>query len=159
MFVNIVVKIRETSIRHENLWRFVPLILWICVIFYSSTGNASMAMTSGLLRPWLEMFFSSEDTIYLANVIIRKIAHLTYYALLAIFAIFAVIGSPFEWVKKNWIWSILGLVLVVASIDEFIQSFYPSRGSSVWDVMLDCVGGSIILIITKIFFSFAKNNR
>ena len=118
-----------------------------------------MAMTSGLLRPLLEIFFSSEDTIYLVNVIIRKIAHLTYYALLAIFAIFAFIRSPFEWVKKNWIWSVLGLVLVVASIDEFIQSFYPSRGSSVWDVMLDCVGGSIILIITKIFFSFARNNR
>ena len=118
-----------------------------------------MAKTSGFLRPLLERIFTSEDTIYLVNVIIRKIAHLTYYALLASLAIFAFISSRFDWIRKNWMWSVLGLVLVVASIDEFIQSFYPSRGSSIWDVMLDCVGGGIIILITRFFLSFARNNQ
>lgn len=118
-----------------------------------------MAKTSGFLRPLLESLFSSENTIYLANVVIRKIAHLTYYALLASFAVFAFLGSPFELLRKNWFWSVLGLVFVVACIDEFIQSFYPSRAGVFSDVVLDCIGGGVILLIVKFFFSFAKINR
>ncbi len=145
--------------RHGRLWRFVPLILWIGVIFYSSTGNASMAQTSRFLRPLLESIFSDENTIYLANVIIRKIAHLSYYALLAGLAFFALIGSPFEWLKKHWFWSAFGLVLVVASLDELNQSLNPTRAGTVSDVLLDCVGGLVMLLIIKFFSSFAKNNR
>ena len=143
--------------RHGRLWRFVPLILWICVIFYSSTGNASIAKTSGFLRPLLEAFFSSEETIYLANVIIRKIAHLTYYALLASFAVFAFLGSPFDWLRKNWFWSVLGFVFIIASIDEFIQSFYPSRAGVFSDVILDCIGGLCVLITVWIFKHFTSS--
>lgn len=149
--------LQQQAARHGRLWRFVPLILWIGVIFYSSTGNASMAKTSGFLRPWLEMFFTSEDTIYLANVIIRKIAHLTYYALLASFTVFAFLGSPFEWLRKNWFWSGLGLVFVIASIDEFIQSFYPSRAGVFSDVILDCIGGLCVLLTVSVFRHFTSS--
>ena len=113
-----------------------------------------MAKTSGFLRPLLEALFSSEDTIYAVNVVIRKIAHLTYYALLASFAVFAFLGSPFEWLQKNWFWSVLGLVFVVACIDEFIQSFYPSRAGVFSDVILDCIGGLCILLTVSIFRRF-----
>jgi VanZ family protein len=144
---------------HKRLWRFVPLILWVCVIFYSSTGNASMAKTSRFLRPLLELVFSSEDTIYLANVIIRKIAHLAYYATLAGFASFAFIGSPSNWIRKNWFWTSFGVVLIVASIDELNQSFNPTRVGSLTDVLLDCIGGLTILLIVKFFSSFAENDH
>ena len=152
-------KENTTSTQRNNWWRFILLILWICVIFYSSTGNASMAKTSRFLRPLLEFFFSSEDTIYWANVIIRKIAHLTYYALLAALAIFAFIGSPVDWLRKNWFGASFGLVLMIATIDEINQSLDPSRVGSVTDVLLDCVGGLIILLFCKFFKSFARNNR
>lgn len=145
--------------RHGRWWRFVPLILWICIIFYSSTGSASMVRTSRFLRPLLELFFSSEYTIYWANVVIRKIAHLTYYAVLALLTIYAFVGLPLDWIKKNWFWSSLALVFVIASIDEFNQSFDPSRVGSVTDVLLDCLGGLIILLFIKFFKSFARNDR
>lgn len=152
---------KETIIStgRTNWWRFIPLILWIFVIFYSSTGSASMAKTSRFLRPLLEFLFSSEDTIFWANVIIRKIAHLAYYALLAALAVFAFIGSPLERLRKDWFWTSLGLVLVIAMIDEIIQSLDPSRVGSVTDVLLDCVGGLIILLFFKFFRSFAQINR
>lgn len=118
-----------------------------------------MVQTSRFLRPLLESIFSDENTIYLVNVIIRKIAHLAYYALLAGLAVFAFVGSPFDWLKKNWFWASFALVFIVGSIDEFNQSLNPTRAGTVSDVLLDCVGGLIILLIIKIFVSFAKNNR
>ncbi len=147
------------SARRGNWWRFLPLILWMAVIFYSSTGNASMAKTSRFLRPLLEMFFSSEDTIHLVNIIIRKIAHLAYYSILAAVALFAVVGSPIDWLRKNWFAASFAIVLVMATIDEIIQSFDSSRIGSVSDVLLDCAGGLIILLFCKFFLPFAKNNH
>lgn len=148
----------SNSIRHGRWWRFVPLILWICVIFYSSSGKASMANTSRFLRPLLEMIFSSEETIYLANVIIRKIAHLAYYAILAGFAAFAFRGINI-WLKKNWLIASFILVLTVASIDEFNQSFDPTRIGSISDVLLDCVGGLTMLSICYLFFRFRQTRN
>jgi VanZ family protein len=140
-----------SSAGRKNWWRFGLLMLWILVIFYSSTGNASMAKTSRFLRPLLEFFFSSEETIHWANVIIRKIAHLTYYGILAGLAAFAFIGSPFDWLRKNWFGASFALVLIIGTIDEIIQSFDPSRIGSVSDVLLDCLGGLIILLVFKFF--------
>lgn len=149
---------KSNSIRHGRWWRFVPLILWICIIFYSSTGNASMAKTSRFLRPLLEMLFSSEDTIYLANVIIRKIAHLAYYSILAGFAAFAFFGAN-EWLKRNWLIASFILVLTIASIDEFNQSLNPTRIGSISDVLLDCVGGVTMLLISYFLIRFRQNRK
>lgn len=132
--------------RHGRWWRFVPLILWICVIFYSSTGNASMSHTSRFLRPLLEQIFSSENTIYWANVIIRKIAHLTYYALLGGFSAYALIDAPLNWLKKNWFCLSLIFVYLIATADEYHQSLVPSRVGSVIDVLLDCIGGLAVIL-------------
>lgn len=142
--------------RYGRLWRFVPLILWIAVIFYSSTGSASMVKTSGILRPILEIFFSSEDNIYWANVIIRKIAHLTYYGILAALTVFALFSLPIKRLKKNWFWISFGVVLVIASADEIHQSFEPSRAGTVSDVLLDCVGGLIMLLLVFLCFRIKK---
>lgn len=147
----------SNSIRHGRWWRFVPLILWICVILYSSTGNASMAKTSRFLRPLLEMLFASEDTIYWANVIIRKIAHLTYYSLLAGLAAFAFVGSPVDWLKKNWVWASFGVVLLIASIDEINQSLNPTRSGLFSDVILDCVGGLVMLSLFYLALRIKQN--
>lgn len=141
------------SDRHGRWWRFVPLIVWICVILYSSTGNASMAKTSRFLRPLLEMFFSSEETIYWANVIIRKIAHLTYYAMLGGLTAFAFLGAN-NWLRKNWFWTSFVFVLIIATIDEINQSLDPSRIGSVTDVLLDCLGGLVMLAICYFLLKF-----
>ena len=150
-------KEKSSLVWHRRLWRFVPLILWIVVIFYSSTGNASMAKTSRFLRPLLEMLFSSEDTIYWANVIVRKSAHLAYYAILAGTAAFAFVGSPIDWLKRNWFWASFGVVLLIASIDEINQSLNPTRSGLFSDVILDCVGGLVMLSLFYLFLRIKQN--
>lgn len=140
--------------------RFVPLILWIGLTFYFSTGNASMAKTSRFLRPLLETFFSNEETIHLANIIIRKTAHVVNYGMLALWGAFAFLGAPIEWLRKHWFWTAFGVVVVVATIDEINQSFDPSRIGSATDVMLDCIGAIIALSVIKIALSaFARRNE
>ena len=39
------------------------------------------------------------------------------------------------------------LVVAIAALDEFNQSFEASRTSSVWDVMLDISGGLVMIML------------
>jgi len=47
----------------------------------------------------------------------------------------------------------LGLLLVViyGLLDEFHQSFVPSRTASIYDSMIDIAGGLTVLLIFKFF--------
>ena len=118
-----------------------------------------MVKTSGILRPFLELFFSSEENIYWANVLIRKLAHLSYYALLAFLVFFSLSGISVEKIRRNWFWLSFAAVFIIASLDEIHQAFEPSRVGSLSDVLLDCAGGFIMLVVIKVFTSFIKNNR
>jgi VanZ family protein len=42
----------------------------------------------------------------------------------------------------------LGFCLILAIMDEGRQSFYPSRGSSLWDVSLDMGGAGLAALFT-----------
>jgi VanZ family protein len=126
--------------------RYGPLVLWIGLIFFLSSGAASAAQTSRIIRPILVFLFpsASEATLQQYHFFIRKCAHLTEYALLAFWTIRALAWPTYSSLRKyRYLLAIL-LVLVVASLDEFNQSFEPSRTSTPWDVLLDCIGGSIM---------------
>jgi VanZ family protein len=46
--------------------------------------------------------------------------------------------------------ALLGTALV-ASCDEWHQSYLPNRGSSVWDVLLDCSGAIVMQLLVYLF--------
>ena len=148
-------KPREFFQRHGRLARYAPLVLWIVVIFFMSSGEASMQQTSRFIRPLLEFLFPNAPaaTIELYHGFIRKCAHFTEYGILALLASAAFFKSSKHLVRHYWYSAALGLVLLVASLDEFNQSFEPSRTSSPWDVLLDCFGG---LVIVSIFWLLSK---
>ena len=132
----------------ERAFRYGPLVLWIALIFFFSSTAASANQTSRIIGPLLQFFFPSiaDDTLQQVHFFLRKCAHLTEYGLLAFWAIRAWKYSSFLAVKKYRYMLAVLTVLVVASVDEFIQSFEPSRTSSQWDVGLDLIGGIIIAI-------------
>jgi len=117
--------------------------LWIGVIFFLSSEQGSMAQTSRFIRPLLHFLFptASEETIQFYHACIRKAAHLTEYAVLAslAFRTFAVFGNRYRYLLSA------ALVTLIAAIDEFNQSFEPSRTSSPYDVLLDMAGGLLAL--------------
>lgn len=129
--------------RRSSTIAIASLVVWIGVIFYMSSGQGSMDETSRFIRPLLEFLFPSAapETITIYHSFIRKCAHFTEYAVLALLA-YRAIKSP----KHRLIWSVL-LVVMVASLDELNQSFDPTRTGSIYDVLLDIAGGSTMAAV------------
>ena len=137
----------KKSGRRGWLTIYAPLYIWIAVIFFLGSGQGSMSNTSLIIRPLLEFFFpsASPETLLVYHGYIRKLAHFTEYAILAILAARAIpytFGNRARW--KIYL-AALATVLVVASVDEFKQSFEPSRTSSPVDVLIDLSGGVVAI--------------
>ena len=137
------------SKRRERIFRYAPLILWIGLIFFLSSGQASMPQTSRFIRPLLEFLFpNSPEEIYAAyHAFIRKFAHFFVYAVLAFWSWRALKDSSKAFVRKFYYVLSLALVLLVASIDETNQSYNAARTGSVYDVALDFASGLTVIII------------
>jgi len=130
--------------------RFAPLVFWIGVIFFMSSPQAASAETSRFIKPIIEFFFpnASPDAFLTVHLLIRKLAHLTEYAILAFFALRAFIQP--EQFGRTCIAAIL-LVAAVAALDEFNQSFEASRTGAVSDVLLDICGGALMIGAVALF--------
>jgi VanZ family protein len=131
-----------------RVWRYAPLLLWMALIFFASTGELSASNTSRIVRPLLLWLYPeiSEARIALAHFLVRKAGHLTEYAILALLAARALSGSFHEALRRRWFYFSLLLVTVYALSDEFHQSFVPSRTASIYDSLIDIAGGMTALV-------------
>jgi len=144
--------------RRGRIIRYAPLVFWIGVILFLSTSQASMSNTSRFVRPLLEFLFpsASEETLIVYHAYLRKLAHLTEYAILAFWAFWAFANSNLKNLRRLWFVFAFLLVLLIASIDEANQSRLTSRTGSIYDVFLDAAGG-LIMLIFLILYRFKKN--
>lgn len=128
---------------------WMPAILWMALIFVGSTDILSAEHTSRFLVPllrWLDPQISWA-ALGAVQVGIRKLGHLTEYAILA-----ALLWRAFRGCAWRTKMSILfGVALigcgVFAASDEFHQSFVSSRTASGNDVLIDICGALIGLAI------------
>jgi VanZ family protein len=127
----------------EWLWRYAPPAIWIGIILFLSSPQGSMTETSRFIRPLLEFLFPSapEETIVLFHGYIRKLAHFTEYGILGALAVRAFLRSVAPFLKNHSIVAAMLLVLLIASVDEFNQSFEVSRTGTPRDVLIDAFGG------------------
>ncbi|HEX7137507.1 MAG TPA: VanZ family protein, partial [Vicinamibacterales bacterium] len=79
---------------------------------------------------------------------IRKTAHLTEYAILTALS-FRALREGRRGFTLRWALLALAITICVASTDEFLQSFTPTRTSSPWDVALDTCGGTIAMLVIR----------
>ena len=116
-----------------------------------------MAETSRFIRPLLHFLFPSapEEILQTYHGYIRKLAHLTEYAILAFFAARAFVNSSKNLLRNYWFIFAFLVVFAVACIDEFNQSFNAARTGSPYDVALDCAGGVLMILI----FGLAKYRK
>lgn len=114
-----------------------------------------MSNTSLFVRPILKFLFprATEDVLLVYHGYVRKLAHFTEYAILAFWASRAFFFSSVEFLQKYWHAAAFLLVLIVAAADETNQSFLNSRTSSPFDVMIDCIGGLVMILF---FAGFKK---
>jgi VanZ family protein len=110
--------------------------------------------TSRFIGPFLLWFNPdiSVETIAQFQFCVRKAAHITEYAILALLVSRAV----FRETNPNWARSTMFVGVWIACVfmaagDEFRQSFVESRSASPWDVMIDSAGAIFGLLIYSRF--------
>ncbi|MGI8642044.1 MAG: VanZ family protein [Pyrinomonadaceae bacterium] len=132
-----------------RILRYAPLVLWIGVILFASTSLGAMSNTSRIIRPLLHFLFpdTPEEILVIYHGYIRKLAHLTEYSILAFFASRAFWSSTKIILQRYWYAFSFLTVVFVASIDEYNQSFDMLRTGTVYDVLLDVLGGIVMIII------------
>ena len=138
----------KTRATRELIWRYAPLIIWMALISYASSNEFSALNTSRVVRPLLLWLFPniSEESIGLAHFLVRKAAHITEYAVLGWLAARTFEGSSRAYLRQRWFVAGLLLIVIHALLDEYHQSFVPSRTGSLYDSGIDIAGGIIGLI-------------
>jgi VanZ family protein len=136
----------------HRLSRYLPLFLWVLLIFIASTGLMSASNTDSILKPVLHWLFphASEATVNFIHLILRKGAHFTEYAILALLAARAFSTSSHESLRTHWFLVSLLLVVTYALSDEFHQSFVGSRTPSIYDCFIDSWGGLTALMLVAL---------
>jgi VanZ family protein len=127
----------------------------MAVMFTASTDLGSAEHTGSLLEP-LVRFFAPDlapATFELVHVTVRKTAHLTEYAILAVLLLRGLQASAGRRLGAGG-WRALSLAWLLAAgfaaSDEFHQRFVESRGPSSRDVLLDVFGAAIGLAIVAV---------
>jgi VanZ family protein len=133
---------------------WLPVLVWVGVIFLGSTDPMSAEHTSRFIVPflrWLKPNISAE-TLASIHFILRKCAHVGEYAVLGLLLLrAATLTTNFRRSTPILYVSVLGVCLFVAATDEFHQTFVASRGASVRDIMIDSGGVILGLLIASIF--------
>lgn len=146
-----------SSDRHQALKAWIALVLWLIVITLESSDFASSQHTSRILYPLLHFLFGLNHSRFEHwHFFMRKGGHVFGYGLLSILLFRAwretlpALGNP-RWTIRWANIAVLGTALV-ASLDEWHQSYIPSRTGSIHDVFLDtCAGiGAQILVLVWI---------
>ncbi len=134
---------------------WIAAILWLIVIAIESSALLSAHNTSRILYPVLHFIFGVDrDRFEVWHFYIRKTGHVIGYATLSILLFRAwratlSATTPRKWSGRWAAIAVLGTAFV-ASLDEWHQSFIPSRTGRWQDVVLDTcagIGAQIILFI------------
>jgi len=143
--------VRPSNTRPARYWidAWWPVALGIAVICVESTGFMGADHTSEPLRAiWQLLFGHVSDAAWEPiHHIIRKCGHFFGYGFLGLTWLRAWRRTlPNVHRLAHATLALLGTSMI-ASADEFHQSFLSNRTSSVWDVLLDCTGALVLLFI------------
>lgn len=121
-------------------------VVWISFIFYMSTkpGDESAKTSLKIVDVIVKELRLSETQAHTTHFMVRKAAHFTEYFILSLLVTFTY--SEFYNKKLNLSFILLVCILV-ATCDEYLQSFIDGRGSQVRDVLIDFSGGLTQLLI------------
>jgi len=130
---------------------WLPVMIWLGVIFIASSNLMSADQTSRIIEPLLRWLIPdiSPEAVAQTQFFVRKAAHVIEYAILAILLVRALGKGTSLQMRLSilyvsvWVGSTL-----VATADEFHQSFVASRSSSPGDVMIDSAAALLALLIS-----------
>ncbi len=119
-------------------------------MFFGSTDLMSAEHTSRFLIPFLRWLDPNISWVTIAHVhlFLRKAAHVTEYAILTGLLFRALHGL----IGGFWRRAAVAFVpaMIFAAVDEFHQTFVPSRTGSVYDVLVDYSGAFLGILICRV---------
>jgi VanZ family protein len=135
--------------------------LGICIVAMESTEFMGADNTSRPFRLVFEAIFGpvGDARWEILHIVIRKSGHFLGYGLIGL-----------AWLRAWWMTlphsrflhdaflSLLGTAMV-ASADEFHQTFLPNRTGSPWDVLLDCTGAIALQCVVYLFMRIFRPKR
>lgn len=151
----------STSPRSAAGWRWwlivwAPVVLAIAVICCESTGAMSSEHTSRFLRPLFQYLFGSfSDTAWdIFHHVLRKSGHFIGYGTVGFTFLRAWLhtlqhrgrATLLAWRVESSILAIFSTA-IVASGDEFHQTFLPGRTGTPVDVLLDTAGATTLCLL------------
>ena len=151
--------------RSPSVWRaWIPAIAWLGLIAIESTASLSSENTGRFLYPIFHFLFGLDPVRFVPwHFLIRKTGHVIGYAVLSIllFRAWRVTVA----VKNNPRWSIvwariaLAMTALVGGLDEWHQTFLPSRTGTIHDVVLDTTAGLAAQILLFLWLRSEKSDR
>ena len=150
---------RRNPIFWVSAW--LPVVLGILMIMVESTEWLGADHTTGPLRLLYQAIFGqvSNGQWEIIHHYIRKSGHFIGYGLIGL-----------AWLRAWWMTlphsrfipdALLALAgtALIASLDEFHQSFLPNRTSSPWDVLIDCSGAITLQFMVYMFMRINRPKR
>jgi len=149
----------SSSRRGAGFWigAWLPVAIGIGVIAIESTSFLGSDHTSGPLRAIYEAIFGAVNDARWDSIhhYIRKCGHFIGYGTLGVLWLRAWWMTLSLRALEFWRSAVLGFVgtALVASCDEWHQTFLPNRTGTPWDVLLDSCGAAAAILL---IYGFAK---
>lgn len=153
----------KKEIPGKHIWKKLTgflIVIWMIVIFAFSAQPApqSSQVSGGVaykIAEWQNDLFRLQKTeaelsaqAESMQLFIRKAAHMTEYALLAILLYLHFSYYPVS--KKQMALLVLGITAGYATTDELHQIFVPGRAGRFSDICIDSLGGALGFLICLI---------
>ena len=136
-------------------------IIWMLVIFWFSAQVAddSQEMSDFFVHLLDDVFsldiMRNEIIRDMTSFLVRKAAHMSEYAILAI-----LLGLTIrEYKKEPWLLLALTATAAYAATDEFHQLFVPGRSGQLKDVLIDTAGGALGLVLLALILYLKRRRK
>jgi VanZ family protein len=140
---------------------WIPVALGVAVIALESTEGMGADHTTGPLRWLFQVIFGpiSNARWEIVHILIRKSGHFLGYGAIGLAWLRAWrMTLPHSRLLQNAALALLGTALM-ASADEYHQSFLPNRTGSPWDVLLDCCGAIVLQAAVYVFMRLSRPKK
>ena len=138
---------------------YIVLCLIVFFIWDNSLQNGGTSDGFSLIfAEWLAPIADKlgfYGNIWALNRIVRKLAHLTEFTILG-GVLYVVLR---RYIEYGTVVKTIGVGIVIASLDEFIQLFSLGHSSQLSDVLIDTVGIIIGISVVKLTYYISHDKR
>lgn len=127
---------------------WLPPLVWMALIWGFSTDLGSAEHTAGLFTWLVSRLFPSATPAQLAfaHGLLRKLGHVTEYAILAVLW-FRALHVSRRLNSAHSAWIALAISVAWSILDELHQAFVPSRTAHALDILLDTTGAALATLL------------